>query len=71
VDVKWVKIRSWHAVKEQGEPNAKSWARTYCGRESSMDWSEEITKGHIFDDLPAERSCESCLRIIARKGDQA
>lgn len=62
MDVKWVKIRSFHAVKEEGgqKSGLPPWQLTYCGRE---------TRGTVLDDLPAERSCESCLRIIARKAD--
>ena len=58
VDVKWVQIRSWHAVKAQDEP--EGWATTYCGR---------AVAGLAVDALPAGRSCESCLRSIARKMD--
>ena len=54
----WVKIKSWHAVRltRSIEP------RTYCGRSASRD-------AEISNDLPSEKSCESCLRILARKVD--
>jgi hypothetical protein len=58
MDVKWVKIRSWHAVAHIGlgaDPSI-----TLCGRKAGHE---------LWDDLPAERSCESCLRILARKVD--
>jgi hypothetical protein len=57
VDIQWVKIRAWHALRSRdGIPH------TYCGR-----WPQGAIQRS--DDLPAERSCESCLRIIARKAD--
>ena len=61
MDVKWVRIRSWHAVKEQyeGEP---AFVDTVCGR-------VVLRTTALLDDLPAGRSCESCLRIVARKAD--
>jgi hypothetical protein len=58
VDVKWVQIRSYHAIR--------TWTRvprqyiTYCGRSAS---------GREFDDLPAGKSCELCLRAVARQVD--
>lgn len=58
VDVKWVKIRSYHAIR--------TWTRvpqhyiTFCGRSAS---------GPELDDLPAGKSCELCLRAVARKVD--
>ena len=61
MDVKWVKIRSWHAVKpDYHDSRWPSDALAFCGRHLI---------GSAVDALPAERSCESCLRIIARKAD--
>ena len=67
MDVKWVKIRSWHAVRSTISRVPNDVVReglfastTLCGR---------IAGPGVVDDLPAERSCESCLRIIARKSD--
>lgn len=57
--VRWVKIRSWHAVK--GERILRVW-RTQCGR---------YAMGDPVNELPAERSCETCLRIVARLADTA
>jgi hypothetical protein len=54
--MQWVKIRSWHAVKLV----RTSQADTLCGR---------ISSGEVRDELPAERSCETCLRIVARRAD--
>jgi hypothetical protein len=62
MDVRWVKIRSWHAVLgvADGGGDFPGVYQTRCGL---------LTMNLPVDDLPAERSCESCLRIIARKGD--
>ena len=58
MNIEWVKIRSWHAVRltRSIEP------RTLCGRTASM-------RGQRSETLPAGKSCESCLRIIARRVD--
>jgi hypothetical protein len=58
-DTQWFQIRSWHAVLTPTRvPN------TYlavCGKRG---------KGPIVDALPLEdKSCENCLRLIARKTD--
>lgn len=52
----WVKIVSWHGLKPD-DPNA-----TLCGEEVSED-------NEVVDELPAEKSCELCLRIISRRDD--
>jgi len=55
--MKWVKITSWHAVEfwsRAGKP------KTYCGR-----WV--LTDAEVVDDLSGEKSCESCLRILANR----
>jgi len=51
----WVKIRSWHVLRDDG-------LATLCGRQAN---------GDIVDTLPAEKSCETCLRIVARQDDPA
>lgn len=57
MDTQWVKIHSWHALR----PDTHFSATTYCGRDA---------EGHPFvTDLPAEKSCELCLRIVARITD--
>lgn len=55
----WVKVRSWHAVEPTADPDGR--IKTRCGR-----W----VTGEVVDDLPAEKSCESCLRIVARLQDR-
>jgi len=59
MDVKWAQIRpglSWHAL------NPDRFGVTYCGR---IEF-----RARFLDKLPGgEKSCESCLRIIARKAD--
>ena len=58
MDFSYVKIRSWHAVSTATRvPNNYV---TLCGRRAN---------GALEPDLPAGKSCESCLRIIARKAD--
>lgn len=57
MNIRWVKIRSWHAVK--GERILKVW-RTRCGR---------IAMNDPVNELPEGKSCESCLRIVARLAD--
>jgi hypothetical protein len=56
--MEWFKIRSWHALRltRSIEP------RSLCGRIGTRDaeWSNT---------LPSEKSCETCLRIVARKAD--
>ncbi len=59
MDVEWVQRRpelSWHAVRDWTRVPGR--ARTVCGRTVS---------GETSDALPAEKSCETCLRIVARR----
>ena len=57
MNVTWVRIRSWHALsKRQDIP----WTR--CGCRPAVDAEKS-------DELPAGKSCERCLRIIARDAD--
>ena len=55
----WVKIRSWHGVRTTFRSGK---AVTLCGRLVPAD-------AEITPTLPGERSCESCLRIVARRAD--
>ena len=58
MNVTWVRIVSWHAVRL-----TRSIApRTRCGRTAAAD-------APIRTVLPAEKSCETCLRIVAREAD--
>lgn len=50
----WVRIRSWHASVGGG--------RTLCGRTVPAD-------AEYLDTLPAAKSCETCLRGVARRED--
>ena len=54
----WVLIQSWHGVRTSARVPGR-WI-TLCGRKA---YSEPV------DDLPAGKSCETCLRIVARKAD--
>ena len=56
----WVRIASWHAIRTWSRMPGR--AITLCGRQSRD--GEETS-----DTLPSERSCETCLRIVARKAD--
>jgi len=58
-DRQWIQIRSWHAVRLLSDRVGRTW--TLCGRS---------TESTIVDRLPAGRSCESCLRILARAEDR-
>jgi hypothetical protein len=59
--MKWVKIKSWHAVKSYSRA---AWVETHCGR-----WASHSPE--VVEELPAEKSCETCLRIVARIQDQS
>ena len=60
MDMQWVLIKSWHALRphDHGEPT------TYCGR---------VLKGDepTSDELPAEKSCELCARVVLRLLDDS
>lgn len=57
MDYTWVMIDSWHAVGENGF--------TICG----LDYTEQDTP-ELVTSLPRDgKSCENCLRIIARSVD--
>ena len=55
MEIMWVKLESWHIL--QGE-------RTLCGLD--VEDADEVR-----DELGAEKSCENCLRLLARKTDVA
>lgn len=57
--MKWARVRSWHAVRTFLLGGS---VETYCGRVIA-------SPAPIAEDLPAEKSCETCLRIIARAAD--
>jgi hypothetical protein len=58
MQILWVKIQSWHAVKLTRSLED----RTLCGRTAGAD-------AETSDLLPAAKSCETCLRIVARRAD--
>lgn len=58
-DRKWVFIRSWHAVRTP--TRMFNTYVTLCGRRA--------TASLTADELPAGKSCEVCLRIVARQDD--
>jgi len=56
----WVRIRSWHLAVQSRALGA---VPTRCGR-----WAE----GLAVSDLPLEaKSCETCLRLLARDQEKA
>jgi len=58
----YLKLESWHVL---ASVNDAGW-RTRCGRVITTE------KTQASDHLPlGERSCESCLRLIARDDDSA
>jgi hypothetical protein len=62
MSVRWFQIRSWHAVKFESRAGVPA---AYCGR-----WGTFTTK--VVEDLPGtEKSCETCLRLVARAAEQA
>lgn len=58
MDISYVKIRSWHAVLTP--TRVPDTYKTLCGRRAS---------GDTVTDLPAGKSCEACLRLVARRAD--
>jgi len=55
--LQWVRIRSWHVVRLTRSLTPI----TVCGRHATAEHRTSNV-------LPAGRSCESCLRIVARQG---
>lgn len=56
-NIMWVKLLSWHAAVGSGP----GW-KTLCGRYVGIV--------PVRDTLPAEKSCEACLRIYSRSQDR-
>lgn len=56
MNIRWVRIASWHALRDDG--------KTLCGRSVNRTQA-----GNTLDELPSGRSCETCLRIVARRAD--
>jgi len=54
MNIVWFVIRSSHALVEGA-------AKSPCGR---------LVRGEVTDTMPAGRSCESCLRWVARRADK-
>lgn len=59
-DRQFVKIVSWHTVRLFSDRVGRTW--TVCGRRT-------LPGATIVDTLPAEKSCETCLRITTRQDD--
>jgi hypothetical protein len=57
MNVVWVRIISWHALRVEALGG-----RTLCGRTAAYN-------APVSDDLPDGKSCETCLRIVARTVD--
>jgi hypothetical protein len=61
VNPEWVRIRSWHVlVPTRALPFT---AFTRCGR--------KVPAPEIRADLPTGKSCETCLRLVARDAEKA
>lgn len=57
MDAKWIRIRSWHAIRTWTRVPGR--AITLCGLTAEGDSRLEF---------PAdEKSCESCLRMLAKQ----
>lgn len=55
LNVRWVRIRSWHIVRYPGRGFTLEHYTTLCGR---------VAPGPELDERPGnEATCESCLRI--------
>lgn len=73
--MKWVLIRSWHGIASRfTSRGGHGMATTYCGRRVIVEavirpGMDEVRAHVVAADLPAGKSCESCLRIIARRAD--
>lgn len=59
VDVTWFLIRSSHAIRFTSRGGAP---KAYCGR-----WGAATTT--VYDQMPFGKSCETCLRIVAKQAD--
>lgn len=60
--IRYVKLRSWHAVKVLDEFGA---IRTRCGREADGQQG-------VAESLPLEEpSCETCARLVLHDLDKA
>jgi hypothetical protein len=60
MDRTWFRIVSWHAAS--GLISRGSQRKLLCGRWAAPDAEQS-------DELPSGKSCESCLRAIARQDD--
>lgn len=62
MDTIWVHYpgHSWHALRAFTRTGI---AVTVCGRAITVPDGKHETR----DDLPADKSCETCLRIVARR----
>ena len=54
----WVRIISWHALRLDDLAGL-----TFCGRQPAA-------QAEVSNELPAGKSCETCLRLVARKADE-
>jgi hypothetical protein len=59
MDIRWVQIRSWHAVDTP--TRMFDTYKTVCGR--------RVATTDVRDNLPAGKSCETCLRTVGRRAD--
>mgnify|MGYP000173494885 CR=1 FL=1 len=57
----WVRIRSWHILVPTRALPFTGWTR--CGR--------KVPTPEIRVDMPQGKSCETCLRLVARDGERA
>jgi hypothetical protein len=64
IDVRWVKIDSWHLIEKTWIYGTGWLVQTRCGLTRSWDQT-------FLDRLPGgdEKSCENCLKITVREID--
>jgi len=62
-EIRWIKIGSWHIIGETwvDQANNTDVVMTLCGYQRMWDGTFATT----FP--PTEKSCESCLRLAAKK----
>lgn len=59
MNLQWFVIRSSHAIRFFSRGNAP---KALCGK-----WGTPAST--ILDEMPAGKSCESCLRIVGKQAD--
>ena len=72
MDVKWFKIKSWHAIKGVNTFTSRAnidftIGSAYCGRKNEFR-SDEFDSQTVTEFDANEKTCESCLRSLSLEG---